>query len=62
MTGHHRSSTHRDDDSRAARVERQPQSSPARLDQIRERIRERAYDSDAVLEAVAHGIVRSGDL
>ena len=36
--------------------------SAARLEQIRERLRERAYDSRAVREATARGILRSGDL
>jgi hypothetical protein len=62
MTGNPRPNT-LDDLPRAARHDRvQPSSSEDRLAQIRERIREGAYDSAAVLEAVAHRILRSRDI
>jgi hypothetical protein len=36
--------------------------SAERLEQIRERLRERAYDSPAVIEATVRGILGSGDI
>ena len=54
----------RESDLRRARVggSRDAGISPERLDQIRERLREGAYDSAAVREATARGILGKGDL
>jgi hypothetical protein len=52
----------RDDAPRQAII-RGPRALPAeRLEQIRERIREGAYDSQAVREATARGILGRGEL
>jgi hypothetical protein len=54
---------HRDRATEPRRAERsRAPLSPDRIEQIRERIRERAYDSDAVREATARCILGRGDV
>lgn len=54
----------RDSDARRAHITRSASGtvSSQRLEQIRERLREGAYDSAAVLEATARAIIGSGDI
>ena len=52
----------RESEVRQAAVRRAATLSSERLEQIRERIREGAYDSAAVREATARGILGRGDL